>query len=98
MQVILTHEHTDFDALASLLAAALLYPDAIPVLPRQLNRNVNSFLALYHNQFPFLSYKDLPRATVEQAILVDTRAVNFVKGMDSSTPQLIIDHHAIDTP
>src|SRR5690606_38784089 len=43
MQVILTHERTDFDALASLLAASLLYPDALPVLPRRLNRNVSNF-------------------------------------------------------
>jgi tRNA nucleotidyltransferase (CCA-adding enzyme) len=96
MQVILTHEHTDFDALASLLAASLLYPDALPVLPRRLNRNVASFLSLYRNQFPFVTYKDLPRGEVERAILVDTRAVNFVKGMDSSTPQIIIDHHIND--
>jgi tRNA nucleotidyltransferase (CCA-adding enzyme) len=98
MEVILTHEHTDFDALASLLAASLLYPEALPVLPRKLNRNVSSFLALYHNQFPFITYKDLPRGTVKRAILVDTRAVNFVKGMDNTTPHIVIDHHANDDP
>lgn len=98
MQVILTHEHTDFDALASLLAASLLYPDALPVLPRRLNRNVASFLSLYRNQFPFITHQELPRGSVERAILVDTRAVNFVKGMDNNTPQLIIDHHVNDDP
>ena len=98
MQVILTHEHTDFDALASLLAASLLYPEALPVLPRRLNRNVSSFLALYHNQFPFITYRDLPRGSVERAILVDTRSVNFVRGMENSTPQIIIDHHINDDP
>ena len=98
MQVILTHEHTDFDALASLLAASLLYPDAFPVLPRRLNRNVASFLALYRNHFPFITHEDLPRDSVERAILVDTRAVNFVKGMDHSTPQTIIDHHVNRDP
>ena len=59
-EVILTHEHTDFDALASLLAASLLYPDAYPVLPHQLNRNVREFLALYRNHFPFVTHKDQP--------------------------------------
>src|SRR5688500_413029 len=98
MQVILTHEHTDFDALASLLAASLLYPDALPVLPRRLNRNVSSFLALYRNQFPFIAHNDLPRGNVERAILVDTRAVNYVKGMDNSTLQTIIDHHVNNQP
>ncbi|MCB0126193.1 MAG: hypothetical protein KDE58_28240, partial [Caldilineaceae bacterium] len=71
--VILTHEHTDFDALASLLGAALLFSDTIPVLPYQLNRNVSEFLALYRNQFPFVEAKELPRGQVAQVILVDTR-------------------------
>ena len=44
MEVILTHENTDFDGLASLLAANKLYPEAIPVLPRHLNRNLRHFL------------------------------------------------------
>ena len=65
MQVILSHEHTDFDALASMLAASLLYPDALPVLPRRLNRNVAGFLALYRNHLPFVTDKELPRGRVD---------------------------------
>ncbi|HXF64685.1 MAG TPA: CBS domain-containing protein, partial [Caldilineaceae bacterium] len=97
-EVILTHEHTDFDALASMLAASLLYPDALPVLPRQLNRNVRSFLTLYRNRFPFINDQDLPRGRVRRAILVDARAVNWVKGMDANTELYIIDHHSFDEP
>ncbi len=59
--IIVTHERTDFDALASLLGAALLFPEAYPVLPRQMNRNVREFLTLYHNHFRFVSADDLPR-------------------------------------
>jgi nanoRNase/pAp phosphatase (c-di-AMP/oligoRNAs hydrolase) len=40
LDLIVTHERADFDAIASLVAAALLFPEARPVLPRQLNRNV----------------------------------------------------------
>src|SRR5690606_27107654 len=87
---------TDFDALASMLAASLLYPHALPVLPRHLNRNVNDFLTLYKNQLPFITHKDIPRGNVSQAILVDSRAVNWVKGMDRSTKLFIIDHHSLD--
>ncbi len=96
-EVILTHEHTDFDALASMLAASLLFPGAYPVLPRQLNRNVRDFLTLYKNHFPFVTDKDLPRGVVSRAILVDARSVNWVKGMDSDTPLLLIDHHGAFT-
>jgi len=95
--VILTHEHTDFDALASLLGAALFFADTIPVLPYQLNRNVSEFLALYRNQFPFVEAKELPRGNVEQVYLVDTRKANLPKGIDESTRFQIIDHHTQET-
>ena len=62
--ILVTHERTDFDALASLLGASLIFPDAYPVLPRQMNRNVREFLALYHNHFRFVSADDLPRGRV----------------------------------
>jgi len=95
-EVILTHEHTDFDALASLLAASLLFPDALPVLPYQLNRNVYEFLTLYKNQFPFIAPKELPRGRITRAILVDTRAANVPKGTQDDTEFLVIDHHSLD--
>lgn len=94
LTVILTHEYTDFDALASLLGAALLYPGALPVLPRRLNRNVREFVHLYRGQLPFLNHPDLPKARVETAILVDTRSANWVRGMDNKSIGRIIDHHS----
>ena len=47
MALILTHEKTDFDAVASMLGAYKLYPAAVALLPRHLNRNVQQFLNLY---------------------------------------------------
>ncbi|RIK41852.1 MAG: polynucleotide adenylyltransferase [Chloroflexi bacterium] len=93
LEVILTHEHTDFDALASLLAASLLFPDAVPVLPGQLNRNVREFVALYRNQFPFVLPKELPRRPIRRIIMVDTNKANLPKGVRDETEILIIDHH-----
>ena len=52
MQLILTHENTDFDGLASQLAAWRLYPQALPVLPRRPNRNLRDFLTLYWDELP----------------------------------------------
>jgi tRNA nucleotidyltransferase (CCA-adding enzyme) len=94
MKVILTHEHADFDAIASQLGAHKLYPDAVPVLPRQINRNVRDFLMLYGSTLPFVEAKDLPKKRVELAILVDTQGVVSIKGMGSHTKYLVIDHHA----
>ncbi len=91
--VILTHEHTDFDALASMLAASRLYPDAIPVLPRALNRNLKSFLSLYRNALPFRRQEEIPRKRIDYAIVVDTQAFSTIKGMKPDTPGQFIDHH-----
>ena len=96
IQVILTHEHTDFDGLASLLAASKLFVDAIPVLPRRPNRNLQHFLTLYWDVLPFVPPDDLPRARVGQAIMVDTQSVVTVKGMDADTQIHFIDHHRMD--
>jgi tRNA nucleotidyltransferase (CCA-adding enzyme) len=91
--VILTHEHTDFDALASMLAAARLYPEAIPVLPRQMNRNLEAFLAVYRDVLPFVRLEDLPRRRIDYVVLVDTQTVQPLRGMHARTMGHIIDHH-----
>ncbi|NLE75188.1 MAG: CBS domain-containing protein [Chloroflexi bacterium] len=93
MQVILTHENTDFDALASMLAAWKLYPQAKPVLPKRLNRNLRDFLTLYWEELPFLNGEDLARETVDQAIVVDTQSYVQVRGMGPHTRIHIVDHH-----
>lgn len=95
MQIILTHENADFDAVASLLGAAKLNPGARPVLPRHVNRNVQAFLVLYGAQLPFISQELLPRGQhIRRVILVDTQAVSSVRGMVNPLEQVtIIDHH-----
>ncbi len=95
LPVILTHENADFDAIASLLAAHKLYPDATPVLPRRINRNGRAFLALYGGELPMVRVEDLPRTTIERAILVDTQSLTTIKGMRPDLSVLIIDHHPL---
>ncbi len=94
--LILTHEHADFDAVASLLAASLITPEAIPVLPRLLNRNVRGCLALYGPDLPFVDLDDVPQARVERVILVDTQSLPSVRGVTPNTPVTVIDHHPSD--
>ena len=96
MQLILTHENTDFDALASQLAAWKLYSQARPVLPRRPNRNLRDFLTLYWDELPYMRYEDLPRRMeVERIILVDTQTLVTPKGMTDETVVQIIDHHPL---
>jgi len=96
VQLILTHENTDFDGLASQLAAWKLYPQAKPVLPRRPNRNLRDFLTLYWDELPYMRYEDLPRRMeVERIILVDTQTLITPKGMSDDTTVQIIDHHPL---
>lgn len=96
MEVILTHENADFDAIASLLGAKKLFPAAVPVLPRRVNRNSRAFLALYGAELPFVHPDDLLRKEIERAILVDTQSLTTLKGMSPDLKVDVIDHHKLD--
>jgi tRNA nucleotidyltransferase (CCA-adding enzyme) len=93
MQIILTHEQADFDALASLLGAHLAFEGTVPVIPRKLNRNVRAFITLYGMELPFVDPRDLPVESIGKVILVDTQSMISVKGMHSDTQVQVIDHH-----
>jgi tRNA nucleotidyltransferase (CCA-adding enzyme) len=93
VQIILTHEQADFDALASLLGAYLLDEQSVPVLPRRVNRNVRAFLTLYGLEFPFIEARDLPKTKIDRATLVDTQSMVTLKGMNKQTEVYVIDHH-----
>ncbi len=93
MKVILTHEQADMDALASLLGAWLLQPDALPVLPRSINRNGREYIEQFGEKLPFIEFRDLPRETVDTIFLVDTQSLITLKGMNPETRVIVYDHH-----
>lgn len=95
MHIILTHEQSDFDALASLFGAHLLDEATIPVLPRRMNRNVRAFINLYGVELPFVDPRDLPNEPVTHVTLVDTQSMISVKGMGPATKVKVIDHHPL---
>lgn len=93
MDIILTHERTDFDGLASLLGAYLLDQNLTPVLPRQLNRNVEAFLNLYGVELPLIDPRDLTGDPIHSVCLVDTQAMTSIKGMVKDLRVKVVDHH-----
>ena len=95
MKVILTHEQADMDALASLLGAWLLQPDALPVLPRNINRNGRRYIERFADQLPFIEQKDLPREEIGEILLVDTQSLITLKGMNDQTRVVVYDHHPL---
>lgn len=93
-KVILTHNNADLDALASLYAMHKLTPDADPILPKKLHRNVKQFLLLYGRALSGFNQEVLQREDVELAYVVDSQTYDMVKGMKHDTPVYFIDHHA----
>src|SRR5665648_78722 len=93
MHIIMTHEQTDFDAIASLLAAALLQEEALAVKPRTLNRNVSAFIDLYGGELPFYEMNHLPAQKIEKITLVDTQSLVTIKGFSMNTNVHVVDHH-----
>jgi len=94
MHIIMTHEQADFDAVASLLAAALLHINAWALVPKKMNRNVQSFFDLYGDELPFYDIKQLPQHKIEKITLVDTQALVTLKGMTKKSAVHVVDHHS----
>ena len=93
MQVIITHEQADFDAIAALLGAYIMHDSAIPILPQRANRNVKDFLHLYHADLPFYPLQDVPKKPIASVILVDTQSLVTLKGLSKKTTVSVFDHH-----
>ncbi len=96
MEIVTSHENTDFDGLASMLAAVKLYPKAVAVLPQRLNSNVRDFLALYRDELPFLRREEMPAEQIQSMIIVDTQSIPSLKGTSSDIEIRFVDHHPLE--
>ena len=76
MKLITTHKGSDFDALASLVAANVIYPDALPVLPGTVNENLKPFLAIHKDLFKLVDPRDVNLDEVDSLVVVDTHVWN----------------------
>ncbi len=96
MDAILTHENADFDALASLLGAKKVYPEALAILPHKMNRNVRDFCSLYSDALAFTRPDDLPRRKFREVLVVDTQSAPSIRGVTRETRVHIVDHHPLN--
>jgi nanoRNase/pAp phosphatase (c-di-AMP/oligoRNAs hydrolase) len=98
MQIVTTHKNTDFDGFASVVAATLIYPDAVPVLPKQLNPNVKAFLSLHKDLFKYSATNEINFDNVKRLVVVDTNAWHRLDRMtalaDKEALEIYLwDHH-----
>lgn len=97
--VITTHINADFDALASMIAASKLYPEAALVFPGSQEKNLrNFFLHSTSYIFNFTKTKKIDFDQIKRLILVDTRQKSrigkFAQLLDKKEVEIhIYDHH-----
>ncbi|MGH7376272.1 MAG: DHH family phosphoesterase, partial [Candidatus Methylomirabilales bacterium] len=98
MELITTHINADFDAVASMLAASKLYPQARLAFPGSLERNVREYFAQMGEPFPHERLKKLDLTAVTRLILVDAKRAGRLGPLKEvlANPGLeihIYDHH-----
>ena len=98
LKIILSHVNTDLDALASMIAAKKLYPDAQLVISDKQDNRVRRFLNIYRDMFDFIRdiHVDWPKVTT--IILVDVASLSRVgripDDLDAGKLNIIVyDHH-----
>ncbi|NCC25446.1 MAG: CBS domain-containing protein [Deltaproteobacteria bacterium] len=97
--VITAHVNADFDALASMIAAGKLYPEAVLVFPGSQEKNLkNFFIQSATYLFNFKAAKDVDQTTVRTLVVVDTRqrsrVVHMAQALDNHGLTIhVYDHH-----
>ncbi|MFZ2630989.1 MAG: CBS domain-containing protein [Desulfosalsimonadaceae bacterium] len=96
MQIITTHRSADFDGFASMIAGTLLYPDAIPILPKAINPNVKAFLSIHKDLFETHAVSDIDPEKVTRLIVVDTSKWSRVEPMGNFKKKEDLEIHVWD--
>ncbi|PIF02898.1 MAG: tRNA nucleotidyl transferase [Desulfococcus sp.] len=100
MQIATTHKNTDFDALASTIAVCRLYPGAIPVVPKHVNANVRSFLAIHKDLLKIRSPDEIDLDKVRRLLVVDVNQWSRLEGLSALRHRedleiFLWDHHPV---
>jgi tRNA nucleotidyltransferase (CCA-adding enzyme) len=97
-QVIATHGNTDFDAFGAMLAARLLYPDAV-VAVATLNRNVRDFYRLHAEELGAVAeVSRLELDAIRRLVVVEATSASRLGdlehvALDPDVETVLFDHH-----
>jgi tRNA nucleotidyltransferase (CCA-adding enzyme) len=97
LEVITTHLNADFDAMASMVAAKKLYPEALLVFPGSQERNLRDFFI--RSSFYFVDFtrmKQVPLEEIKRLILVDTRQASRIGKFAEVAASGAVDIHIYD--
>lgn len=101
MLIATTHKNTDFDGLASVIAATILYPGCVGVVPKMTNKNVERFLSTHKTAFNLILPHEVKHDKVKKLIVVDTDQWQRLDRMDKLAKRQdleieVWDHHVMN--
>jgi tRNA nucleotidyltransferase (CCA-adding enzyme) len=97
LTIITTHINADFDAVASMLAAQKLYPDAKVVFPGSQEKNLrNFFVKSMAYLFNMIDVQDVDLDRVGRLVLVDTRQPHRIGRLADLLHREDLDIHIYD--
>ena len=73
MEVIISHQSTDFDSLSAMVAAKKIYKDALLVFTGAVEKNVRKFISIYGELIKIAPLKKIKIEEITKLIIVDTR-------------------------
>ncbi len=101
-KIIVAHRNPDFDAFSSTVGAKLLYPDHVIIHSGEGSNNLQEFMTIYEEKFPFFMEKEVDVSAVKEVVVCDTSLPERLgKKIQSifKNPQIkitIFDHHPVD--
>jgi len=102
VELIVAHENTDLDALASMVAAQKLWPAATIGFGRRLSAPVREFWALHKDRFAAERIDDLDLSNVARLVVVDVRDQKRLAHVQpvldrrragANVELIVVDHH-----
>ena len=78
MKVITSHMGSDFDSLASMVAASMLYPDAVLCMSGAASKTVRNFLAGNPGRWEILTPRRVHLKNVDFLVVVDARSLSRI--------------------
>ena len=96
MDVITTHTNADFDTLSSMVAAKMLYPDAVLSFPGSLEKELKSALDGMNLPFSFVPPEDIDMDSIKRLILVDIKTPSRIGRFSLAAKKKGVEVHVYD--
>lgn len=98
MDLIISHENTDIDGLAGMIAASKLYKEGKVVVSENMTTLAKRFLALYKDEFEISRYDEVDYENVNRVIVIDTHEYDRLGKMTElinwdEVEVIVYDHH-----